>query len=321
MGQKRANLSDPLLDVNFHCRAKGCGAKFRARPDRSAPAPEREHHPFAYFARCPECTAEAGQAAWEISLLAAWPNATGPKTPEGKAASAANLKGHPTPEEALLTRFNGMKHGLFARVANFFPAKPGRYPQCEGCEHLETRACVPQRACLKRTELYLRHQVAFDTRDPRLLVQLRSDTQAGIQGLIDDMLLTIAQDGGPRLKTPEWYYDKDGEFHLAKFIDADTGQEVQLHKLEAHPLLAMLMLYISKNAMTLHDLEMTPRSQDEADALEGFMDQHEPEKQASIEHQQRQTAALENLSAMIERSRERRGHDPVLIEHGEAEHG
>lgn len=321
MGRPRLNLSDPLLEVNFHCRAAGCGERFKARPARSAPAPAREHHPFEYFAPCPECGEEAGQAAWEVNLLMAWPNATGPTTPEGKAASAANLDGHPTPEEARLTRFNAMKHGLFARVANFFPAKPGSYPHCDGCEHLAARSCLPERACLKRTELFLRHQVAFDTRDPNLLTRSRADTQAGIQALIDDMLLTIAQDGGPRLKHREWYYDKDGGFHLAEFIDELTGQRVPIWKLEAHPLLGPLIAFISKNALTLHDLEMTPRSQDEAEALEGFIEQREADKRTALEHQERQTTALENLSAMIERSRARLGRDPVLIEHGEAEHG
>jgi hypothetical protein len=320
MGQKRRDISSPLLKVGFHCRAEGCGARFEAPPARCEDAPEREYHPFQYFVTCAECGEEAEQAAWQVNLMKAWPNATGPRTPEGKAATAANLDGHPTPQEALLTRFNAMKHGLFARTANYFPARPGKYPHCEGCEHLETEACVPHKACLKRTELFLKHQVAFDTQNPALLVRLRSDTQAGIQALIDDMLLVIAQDGGPRIKSPEWYYDKSGELHLVKWTDED-GNEVQLHKLEAHPLLNVLMAFISKNSMTLNDLEMTPRAQDEQEALSGFMEARAGEQVAALEHKEKQTRMLESLSGMIERSHQRLNHDAVLIEHGDAGDG
>jgi len=41
-----------------------------------------------------------------------WANATGPKTPEGKAAVRKNLAGHPTPEETRRTRFNALKRML-----------------------------------------------------------------------------------------------------------------------------------------------------------------------------------------------------------------
>lgn len=245
--------------------------------------------------------------------------ATGPKTDAGKAASAANLEGHPTPEEAKLTRFNGMKHGLYARTATYFPAKPGKYARCESCEHLPTGAClVPPRACLKRHELLLRHQIAFETQDPDLLLQIRSDTQAAIQGIIDDMILAIAQDGGPRIQEVSWYSDKEGGFHLAQWID-DDGKPHQIHELKAHPLLKPLMEFISKNAMTLADLEMTPKAKDDQAMMEGYLDQQGERSDTLLEYQERQAKALEHVQGLITRSQERLAHDPVLIEHGEVE--
>jgi len=310
---------DPLTSVAFICSV--CRHTFDQAPDRVEPAPENDWHPHAYYAECPVCHGEAEQAGWQKGLLKAWSKATGPKTPEGKAASAANVEGHPTPAESRLTRFNAMKHGLFARTAMVFPAKPGKYPHCEGCEHLETRACVAQRACLKRAELLLKHQVAFESADPSMLMGLRADTQAMVQALIDDMLLTIAMDGGPRLKSPEWYYDKDGKFHLAAYTDSQTGELVQIHKLEAHPLLKPLIDYLSKNAMTLSDLEMTPKSHDEQEAMKGFLDGKTADEESALEYQERQTMALEKLSEQIARSQQQLRHDPVLIEHGEVDDG
>ncbi|HHJ12145.1 MAG TPA: hypothetical protein ENK00_03095 [Chromatiales bacterium] len=179
---------------------------------------------------------------------------------------------------------------------------------------------MPQRACLKRAELFLRHQIAFENQDPDQLMSLRADTQALVQALIDDMLLTIAMDGGPRLKSPEWYYDKEGNFHLAAYTD-ENGKQVQIHKLEAHPLLKPLIDYLSKNAMTLADLEMTPKSSDEQAALQGYLDSRRVDDESALEFQQRQTAALEGLREQIARSQQQMRRDPVLIEHGESDDG
>lgn len=296
---------DQLESVHFHCRA--CGDRFEAEPDEVAAAPDLDHHPFEYVAECPVCGASAQQASWEKALLKAHANATGPKTAEGKAAVAGNLRNRP---------FNAVRHGLYARTAKFFPAKPGKYARCDTCEHLETQACLQRpRACLKRHELLLRHQIAFETQDPDLLLQLRSDTQAAIQGLIDDMILVIAQDGGPRVEEVVWYHDKEGGFHLAKWKD-EHGMIHQIHELKAHPLLKPLMDFISKNAMTLADLEMTPKARDDQAVMEGFLDQQGERQETLLEYQERQAQALESVQAMIESSQRRLASDPVLIEHG-----
>lgn len=315
---QRSAAATALTDVNFHCarRAGGCGWRWASEPGRVVAAAERDHHPFEYFSECPSCGLEAPQAAWERALAKAWTKATGPTTAAGKALVAANLEGHPTPEEAHRTRFNAMKHGLFARTATYFPAKPGKYPQCDGCDLFVI--CHEQVACLKRTELFLKHQIAFETRDPGMLSDLRADTQAAVQALINDMILAIAEDGGPRLRTPEWYYDKDGGFHLARWID-DKGAPVQLYKLEEHPLLKRLMDFISKNSMTLADMEMTPKAQDDQDAIRGFLDSKQHESDNLLEYQKRTAEGIEGLRALIRNSQDKMRRDPVLIEHGVAE--
>ena len=314
MGEPR---TDQLNKVNFHCRA--CGLKFSAAPSRVEDAPERAYHPWHYFAGCLDCGLEAGQANWEKGLMATFGKHTGPKTTEGKASSAANLEGHPTPEEAQRTRFNAITTGAHAQTATFFPAKPGGYPHCTGCEYLESMACwdSPSRACLKRTELLLQHQIAFETGDPRLLTDLRSRTQAMVQALIDDMILAIIS-SGVELKQPEWYFDPKGEkFHIVSF--EKDGQTEFSYKVSAHPLLKTLGDFLSKNNMTLSDLEMTPKQQTQDTLLEGYLEQQGGERETALEFQQKQTELLENLQHQIGRSRENLKRDPVMIEYNQAE--
>lgn len=307
--------------LHFHCGA--CHARFEAEPTRTADLPERDWQPYEYFADC-QCGAEAPQAAWELNLAKAWANSTGPKTPAGVAATSANLKGHPTPEETKRTRFNAMKSGVFAKTAQYWPAKPGKYPHCKTCEHFN-RGCdenpAPEHknppACLKRTELFMQFQIAFETRDPKMLTDRQATLQALVWQMVNDMILQVIQDG-VSLKTPEWYYDKDGSFHWAEGTNAE-GQKIAIHKIEAHPLLRHVIEFMNRNGMTLPDSGMTMKVQEDESRLQGFLEADKHAQENSLGFQERQTAALENLSALVRRSQQRRDHDPVLIEHAALE--
>lgn len=317
--------------VDFRCPS--CAHTWRGVPSRTAEAPDDWWHPFAYWADCPECDTESAQERRQWGLWKAHAHATGPRTPEGKAASSANLDGHPTPEEARITRFNAITHGNTAKVAEFYPAKPGKYPHCTGCSYYSERPngespCVERPgtthrnppACLKRAELFVRHQVAFQSGDPKLLAGLRAETHAGLQAIIDDMILAIAQ-GGVELKTPQWYSDKDGGFHLARYRDDVTGEFIQLMDVKQHPLLKPLIDYVAKNSMTLADQNMTPKAVDEDEVLRGQLADDETERDSAEAHRQAQTAMLEKLTEQIERSQRRTAKDTVLVEYQQGEPG
>lgn len=308
-------LRDKLQRVQFECEA--CEEHFAAVPARIEDAADEPFHPWRYFALCPICRTECAQERRERHLLKMWANATGPRTEEGKAAVTANLEGHPTPEETRRTRFNGLKHGLTAKTATYWPASPGNYPHCRGCEYLDT-ICSTQVACLKRTELLLKHQIAFETGDPALLTDLRAQLHANVQALLDDMILAIAQDG-VRLKTPKWYYDKDGGFHLARTRDANTNVEMQIFEIEQHPLLRTLGDMIAKLGLGLGDQGMTPKVQDDADVIRGHLQGDAKRGEEALGYQRRQTELLEGLGMMIARSRAAAAKDPVLLEHQQGE--
>lgn len=320
MGKPR---QDPLEEVNFRCPT--CGHSFACAPERVEDAEDQPWHPWRYAAECPICGAEAGQAGWERGLLKAHANATGPRTAEGKAATAANLEGHPTPEEAKRTRFNALKHGAFAQTASYFPARPGGYPHCQTCEHFNAGCDEDAKprdnppACLKRTELFMRHQVAFETGDPKMLTDLRANTQAALQAIIDDMILAVTAQG-VTLHSPEWWVDaKNGTQGIVHYPDPRTGEQRIVWRTEAHPLLKTLLDYIARNKMTLEDMGMTPKVQDDQEIIRGQLDQEGQQQESRLDYEQRQAEALEGLQSMIQRSQQRASQDPVLIEHQQAD--
>lgn len=288
---------DPEKTVKFHCRA--CGHKFVDEPEAVIADDSRPWHPWRYESECPKCGDQAGQIWWQQNLYKAYANATGPRTEEG----------------IRRCKFNSLTHGLTAKVATYYPARPGSYAQCTGCRYLAGLDCLDFGGCLTRTEILLRHLMAFEAGDPRLLQGLNAERQAHLAALADDMILSILQDGGPRTKTPDWYHDKDGGFHLARYRDENTDELVQLYRLDAHPMLKPLMDLIAKNGMTLTDQGMTPKVQDDQSILEGHLDEEAGDRDSMVDYGRRQAEALENLAGMIERSRERIQSDPILVEH------
>lgn len=278
---------------------------------------EQEHHPFAYFANCPKCGHECEQAPWQKALLKAWRNATGPKTLEGKAATAANLEGHPTKEESLRTRFNAMQHGLSARTATYFPAKPDGYAFCKTCE-VDRVWCKAQPACAKKTELFMLHHAAFEQRDPRVLGGIYADLQASIFAVLQQILQTIIADG-VKIATPEFSFDKDGTCIVAQYTYQDpvSGESKTriITNMEAHPLFKPLAEMLSRTGLSLSDMGMTAKVLENEDAELGRLNDGAAQREETSDFHRRQVEALEGLAAVMQRAQSNKARDPVLIEH------
>ncbi|MDH5633625.1 MAG: hypothetical protein OEZ10_11600 [Gammaproteobacteria bacterium] len=295
MGEKS---DDQLPAAKFIC---SCGEKFEAAPTRVEPDESRPWHPWEYFGRCPECGDEAPQAHWQRNLLKGWASATGPKTPEGKASSAANLEGHPTPQEALITRFNRMTTGLHAKVARYFPAKPGKYDACNGCRYRRSLECFDEKVCLIRTELYMKHLAAFEQQDPSKLQRYNAELQATLRAIIDDMLLGIISKG-VQIESPVYGFDKEGRLHIGEVTDPDTGAKEVLTELRAHPLLKPLMEFIGKNNLALGDMGMTAKVQDEQEITQGFLEHAENDRETMQQFLEHQTKGQQKLIELINRN-------------------
>jgi hypothetical protein len=295
-----------------------CRHTWESAPDLVEPddAPGAAHHPFRYFGHCPSCGAQnQPQAPWERSLLKAHQRATGPRTPEGVAATSANLKGHPTPEEALRTRFNGMKHGLNARVARYFPAKPDGYAFCAGCD-VDRDWCAAQPACVKQTELFMLHTAAFEQKDPRVLSRVHADMHAALVASLQMCLQAVLGDGVV-IKTPKVQLDSKGVPVTLSYTDS-AGQEHFIYEYSANPAFKPIADLVTRLGLSLGDLGMTQKAKDDDDEhlrgrLHGAHTATLPEDLGGF--MGRMMASMEKLDGAMKAARAAAAADPVLIEH------
>lgn len=309
---KKADLRAPLAKraLVFHCAP--CNRTWDAEPGRIEDAPELEHHPWRYFAVCSFCGAEAGQAGWQRALLKGWARATGPRTPEGKAAVTRNLAGHPTPEEALRTRFNGMKHGLSAKVATYFPAKPDGYSFCTSCE-VDRDWCEAQPACVKQAQTFLLHHAAFESRDPKVLNGVYAQMHAAIFTVLQQILQTIIADG-VKIVAPQ-YISHEGEVIVAKFLD-EHGKEHVINDIQAHPLFKPLAELLTRTGLSLSDMGMTNRViEADEDELGRLTQATAVDQEAESEYLRARTDSMKALREMLERARAKTDTDPALLEY------
>lgn len=304
--------SGQLKEVSFKCGV--CRTSFSAVPDLIEDDPEAEHHPFRYFGSCPKCQAAMQpQAAWERGLLKAHQRSTGPVTAQGKAASAANLAGHPTSEETRRTRFNAMKHGMAAQTATYFPAKPDGYAFCSKCD-VERDWCARQPACVKQTEIFMLHHAAFDQRNPKLLTSLHADMHAALMATLQ-MCLQAVLGEGVLIKQPRVELDREGTPTTLTYIDAN-GQTAYIYDYQSNPAFKPIEGLISRLGLSMSDLGMSVRHVEaEEDKGMGVLKLDASTKESLEAFGARllnmQDAARLQIAASQQATRE----DPVYIQH------
>lgn len=304
--------SAQLRLVSFRCRE--CKHSWQAEPDLVRADADRAVHPFLYLAHCPKCKAEnQPQAGWERALMAAHQAATGPITPEGKAASAGNLVGHPTPEEARLTRFNAMRHGMNARVAQYFPPKPGKYAFCATCE-VDRAWCAAQPACVKQTELFMLHHAAVDQRNPKHLAAIHADILAAVTAALQLCLQAVLGEG-VLIKQPRVEMDREGNPVTLTYLQAD-GTKGYIYDYQANPAFKPITDLISRLGLSMGDLGLTVKAADEDDpAASGSLGLGSAPRESLEDFNRRMVAAMGDMREKLGRAAANLRRDPVLIEH------
>lgn len=273
-----------------HCRHRWEAEAERVEPSTDSP------HPFEYFATCPKCDTESNESPQLKALYKAWLNLTGSNSPE---ISNKNLT-QPDPSR---TRFNGLKHGMHAKKATYFPAKEGRYPECESCDYAEE--CEVSGVCLEASKVQMMVQRAVDEKDPRALADLMKDSQSKMFVLLQRMFGQVFADGVV-LEAPVFSSTKDG-------YDLVTYEGKQVFEKSEHPLLKRLLDMVQKNNLSLADLLLTPKTNEEADVMRGQLDGEAEGRQSLQQYREGRNQMLEQFlsgQAALEAGKSRAG-DPV----------
>jgi hypothetical protein len=302
-----------LDTVNFRC--DGCRHAWESVPDLIEDAPDLEYHPYRYFATCPACQREhQPQAAWARALLKAHQASTGPRTAEGLAKVGQNLAGHPNSEAVLRTRFNAMKHGMNARTATYFPARPGKYSFCERCE-VDKGWCAGQAACVKQTEIFMLHHAAFEARDPRILGGIHADLQSGLTAMLQ-MLMQEVLGKGVVIQQPKVELDREGTPVTLTYLN-EAGVRVPLYDLHAHPGLKAISDLVSRLGLSMTDLGMTVKAADpeDEDKSGGVLKLDDKTQETLSAFNARMLGVMEGAREMVKRAATKTAEDPVLVAH------
>lgn len=310
MGFER-DLTAKLSLVTFYCSS--CSHRFSAEPDVVIDSGDGGVHPWEYFADCEICGERCAQIYWERNLMRAVGKQTGPKTPSGKAASAAN-GGQLTDEQKSRTRFNGLKHGRYLKQRSYFDARPGQYAFCKSCS-VPYETCAENTVCITQTAHMTRMIEAYESKDPSKILDMMAHKQAHFQSILDMAILAVINEGAS-IHQPVYEKNKDGEVTFPEYMDS-SGEMRHLIEIKAHPLLRFIADAFQKNTMSLADFSLTPKVQDADETGGGYLDAGAQHGSDSNDYQRRQALALENLSGLIENSRQKAARDPVLIEHGD----
>jgi len=304
--------SEQLRQVNFQCGA--CRRGFSGVPDLVEDDPATPWHPHRYYASCPRCSAaHQPQANWERALMKAHHESTGPISQEARSASASNLAGHPTPAEARLTRFNAMKHGMQARVATFFPARPGKYSFCETCD-VDPVWCANQPACVKQTELFMLHHAAVEQRDPKHLGRIHADLMGALTAALQMCLQTVLADGVV-IKAPKVELSREGVPVTLSYTDAN-GETQFVYDYHSNPAFKPIADLVSRLGLSMSDLGLTYKAAEDDDpAGVGALQLEAGDKESLEAFGKRMGDAMLAMRERLQLAQANKRKDPVLIEH------
>lgn len=298
--------------VNFRCTE--CKHNWADEPDLIEDAPDLPHHPYRYFGNCPKCKAQSQpQAAWARALMKAHQMSTGPRTAEGLAKVSKNLEGHPNAEAVLRTRFNAMKHGMAAKTATYFPARPGKYSFCERCD-VDRTWCAAQPACVKQTEIFMLHHAAFEQRDPRVLGGLHADLAAGLTATLQMLMQEVLGDGVV-IKQPRVELDREGNSQTLSYL-SDDGERKYVYDRQAHPALKAITDLVSRLGLSMSDLGMTVRAADpEEEGAGGVLKLDDSTAETLQNFGARMLGVMDGARAMLAAAEKKTREDPVLVAH------
>jgi hypothetical protein len=205
-----------------------------------------------------------------------------------------------------------MKHGLNARVATYFPAKPDGYAACKTCD-VDREWCAEQPACAKQTQNFMLHHAAFEQRNPKHLMGIYADLQAAVLAVVQQVLQTIIADG-VKIVSPKYWTDVTGKVIIAEYLD-ERGERHVINEINAHPLFRPLGELLTRANLNLHDMGMTAKVIDDEDIEFGRLSVASQATTDLATFAAKNAESMAALRDMVDRAQVAARRDPVLIEH------
>ncbi len=193
-------------------------------------------HWYSYsdkYDKCPNCGMEVEHEnipAWIINLDKAQGKQTGPKNTKRSSA-------------------NAIKTLLHAKIHRWFPAKPGKYAECEECPYKDK--CDPKGYCWYRNQMYNDVQTAFDSGDIEAIKKYIAQDNTKLF-FIRNLVTKEILDKGALI--PVYAVDNKGQFVLN-----EKGEKI-IKGYDPNPLLQYFEKFMNIGNAKLEDWFMTPKS-------------------------------------------------------------
>lgn len=305
--------------INFYCSKGdlGCGAKFSSHTYYTEDYPEREWLPFRYYADCPRCGNFAGQQNWELShwKQLAENGCIGASKPESrKKISDGQLQRPKSSYNS--SRYNRITHGSYSATADYYPARPGHYPECESCEYLTDGCGTEMKWCGKKIQFFVAHRLAVEQGETAPIQKTVADFFAGFAGILSSMIRDIAK-RGPVIETPLTRVDKEEGVVVVTYKD-DQGVERPVLQVEPHPNLKYLNDMFTRYIGGLEKIGLNPTPKEEEKSFDGFLDDDE-DRESLLEFEKQDQQQMAHLLSLLGDDDEDDQNEPVkgarLIEH------
>jgi len=213
-----------------------------------------ENEDGEFVAECPKC----GKLVPKISI--GFKNLlntkrTGPRTPEGKARCAQNLDGHRgkrnSEEARRRSSMNNFKHGRYSKHAHLVaPALAGHYAACDNCPIRDDCEAKAFDYCPRYVEAMVNFIAAYKNSDPKSLQEIAALSQARMYMMFEMVVNSVFSDG-------------------VSVVEKIRRGNIEEERYRSNPLLKEARELVKTLGFDAESQEMTPKSQDETDALQG----------------------------------------------------
>lgn len=229
-------------------------------------APFRENAEGDLVATCPQCGNEDCREPWYMAnVRRCQGRQTGPVTSQGK--DKCRMNGFST----------GSSYASGAIPKVLPPAKPGKYPHCDGCHDMDECTSAVKDAegtcrpviCHRQSEIFAKYRAAHLSGDPESLRLTAADVHARMHMVLDHCFKAVF-DNGVFIESLLVSDGKVVKMEDGKNEDGSTKYANLLEK-KINPAINEAIKILEKMGFSLADWTLTPKSKEAKAQLDGYL--------------------------------------------------